>query len=349
MVIRYLKKIIMGKYTEILNQKIKQGHPDYQRQLYQTYLTVPEWRNVEMAQELGAFLKEGHAFYRFPFFKQIVGLWRIFIDSYRTARRHHTASELIFSEYMLMNVFISTFTTIGFVAKGLFSLLLYPFLNQKNKTTFQDTVADLVTEYANFLQHTPFYYFNYLSKLPVIYNAFWENKNKTLADVVSLGVTTVELLFRHMISAPIAWWYSQPQNAVADKIHLLVKVNDPLLNLKRIDKRIQIIEHWQKNNSSNQSQYYHITVPRYAEFQKIANRFVRKDIKFKKIAGQDKIQFKIEVTNDKLLSKYNVLYAYRNYIDNKKIVEIDVTTKEFNQTVRNLQKDRIRIRNMHDF
>ncbi|MCS5707899.1 hypothetical protein CC99x_003170 [Candidatus Berkiella cookevillensis] len=339
----------MGKYTEVLNQNTKRRHADYERQLYQTYLTVPEWRNVEMAQELGTFLKEGHAFYRFPFFRQLFGLWGIFVDSYRTARRHHTVSELIFSEYMLMNVFISAFTTVSFILKGILSLLLYPVLNRKNKTAFQDSVADLVTEYANFLQHTPFYYFNYLSKLSIVYNAFWLSPNKTLADVVSLCVTTIELLCRHAISAPIAWWYSQPQNAAADRIHLLIKVDDPLLNLKRIDKEIKIIEQWKKTDALKQNQYYHITVPRYATFQKIATKLVRHDVKFKKIAGQDKIQFKIELTDDKPLERYHVLYAYRNYIDNKKIVEIDVTTKEFNQTVRNLRKDRIRIRNMHDF
>lgn len=339
----------MGKYTEALNQNTKQKYTDYERQLYQTYLTVPEWRNVEMAQELGVFLKEGHAFYRFPFFRQLFGLWAIFINSYRVARRHHTASELIFSEYMLMNIFISAFTTASFILKGILSLLLYPVFTRKNKTVFQDSIADLVTEYANFLQHTPFYYFNYLAKLSIVYNAFSLSPNKTMADVVSLCVVTIELLCRHAISAPIAWWYSQPQNAAADRIHLLIKADDALLDVKKIDKGIKIIEQWQKTDSLNQNQYYHITVPRYAAFQKIVTKLVRNNIKFKKIAGQDKIQFKIEVTNDKPLERYDVLYAYRNYINNKKIVEIDVTTKEFNQTVRNLRKDRIRIRNMHDF
>lgn len=79
----------MGKYLDDLNRKLIITHPsDYYRQQYQSFMTGPEWRNVEMAEEFSQFLTENHSYFSFPFFRQIFGLWRVFWQSYKAARQY---------------------------------------------------------------------------------------------------------------------------------------------------------------------------------------------------------------------------------------------------------------------
>ena len=86
----------MGRFTRKLNDNLSLDST-YQREQYQSYMTGPEWRNVEMVEEYAAFLKEGKSTFQFPYFRQILGLWRVMFHSYRAARQYNTHAEIIFS------------------------------------------------------------------------------------------------------------------------------------------------------------------------------------------------------------------------------------------------------------
>lgn len=340
----------MGKFTEQFNENLKKSQKGYERALLQTYFTAAEWRNVEMSEELGKFLGKGNAFYRFPFFKQIVTFWSVFRHSYQAAKRHHSHRELWFSEYMVMNIFIGISTTLGFAALGALSLLLYPFMRAKNDTMFQKHVAEMVDDYAKFIHTIPFYNYPYLKKFNPMWQAFKNSPDRSLADYVSFFTATIEILARSALSAPVAWWYNQPQNQAAERIHLLVKTQDSD-KLKNIDPAIEMIEEPQVNNQSLKKYHYaHITVPRYEAFATAVNQLIESDIKIQKIAGQDRIQFKVLAKEESFVkSNSHLLYTYNNHLNKKHFMMVDVPTRQLHSTVKLFEENDVKIKLMHDF
>jgi len=334
---RYLNMGFVNK----LNQKLSFQYKGYKQALYQSYMTTPEWRNVEMAEEFSTFLKEGNGFYQYPYFRQIKDFWYIFAQSYSTAKRYHTHIQLITSEYMLMNLFIGIFTTVSFTAKGLLSLLIAPFLNKKNTSPLQEHVANIVTTYANFIHHTPFYNFPYFSKIKPLIHAFKQTPQKSITDIITFLTTLTELCLRGIISWPVAYWYNQPENQAAEQTHLLVKTVEEQLNYNHINQAINIQGTHIYLTKTGRMCYQHITMPRYEQFTKISQQLVENDIEIVKIAGQDQIQFKVEVDNPKQaqkeLSQMNMLYAYGNHLSEKQECLLNVKTKDFNDTVTNLK------------
>jgi hypothetical protein len=72
----------MGKYLNRLNRKLRVTEkPQYIREQYQSFMTGPEWRNVEMAQEFAQFMQNGGSMFRFPYFRQIFDLWKVVYNS----------------------------------------------------------------------------------------------------------------------------------------------------------------------------------------------------------------------------------------------------------------------------
>ena len=347
----------MGSFTNVLNEGYK-SQPGYQRKLLQTYFTAPEWRNVEMAEEMAAFLKAGNPFYRYPYFQQIYQFWRVFAKSYSAARKHHSLKDMWFSDYMFMNIFIGVFTTLGCFFKGIFSLILYPFMRKKNDTSTQQHIAELVNNYATFIHKIPFFNYSYVSKIKPLWKAFFQSQKRTVADFFSVLLVTGELLGSALTSMPIAWFYNQPQNQAAEVIHVVVKTTKSDGELRLIDERIQLIgetKHKTSKKSGTEYHYVHLTIPRYEAFQEITEKLVAAGILIRKIAGQDHVQFKLHVEKaadlaDTTSTHYAVLYRYQNYVDAGRFVVIDVPTKELNATVTELNaKPNVTLRLIHDF
>ncbi len=341
------------RFVNKLNQKLSSEYTGYKQKLYQSYMTTPEWRNVEMAEEFSAFLKAENGFYQYPYFKQIRDFWFIFAQSYSTAKRHHSHFQLITSEYMMMNLFIGVFTTVSFTAKGLLSLFISPFLQRKNKSQLQEHVANIIEAYANFIHHTPFYNFHYFSKIKPLFNAFKNTQKKSIADIVTFLTTFTELCLRGIVSWPVAYWYNQPQNQTTEQTHLLVKTINRRPNYKKLSNDIEVLSTHLYRTIDDRIRYQHITVPRYEKFKQVTQQLVDNNIEIVKISGQDQIQFKIEVDNQaqaqKDLSEMNILYSYGNHLSSKRKYLLDVKTKDFNNTIKTLNQKGICIQLIHDF
>lgn len=63
-------------------------------------------------------------------------------------------------------------------------------------------------DYAEFIHHTPFYNYSYLSKLGVLFSSFWNSNNKSFSDLISLVVVSVDFVAHGVISAPVGFWYN---------------------------------------------------------------------------------------------------------------------------------------------
>lgn len=342
----------MGKFTQKLNVKLSKTFSSYKRELYQTYFTSPEWRNVEMADEFAGFLKSGNAFYRFPFFRQLKTFWQIFWQSYQVSRKHHGFWELLFSEYMMMNIFIGINVTVEFVLKGTLSLFLSIGMKKQNQTEFQQYTAELYESYANFIHKVPFFNFKYKSSISPLWQHFKNSPNKTLADYLTFFMVMTEWTARMVISFPVAWWYNQPQNVASEQIQLIIKSKRKFSDIKaRVPALEKIGEKYQKSEASSDN-YYHVTVPRYGAFQQTVQALVSQEIKIQRIAGQKVIQFKIQANTEQLneLPQKKLLFSYHDHIDTtKQYVALDVQCKELNQTVKDLDSKKIPIKLIHDF
>ncbi len=373
----------MGKFTNNLNNRIEATSSKYHRELFQTFLTAPEWRNVEMSEEFANFLKEGKPFHHFPYFKEIIEFWRIFNNSYQAARKYSSRLEIITSDYMFMNIFIGLFSSVEYVIKGLFSLTLWPFLPKQNNTQFQQYISDLFNDYASFIHKTPFYNYPYFSKIKPLAQHFLNSDNKSLVDFITFLSMFCELNARGIISLPVAGFYNQEANQEDEKISLIVKkststqVNpeefkQDFLNLiKKMGSHkntstesIELVsQHEQEQIYARQSTkknkiyaYAHIRVPRYEAFHGVVKELVTNEIKIAKIAGQDRLQIKctanikdpeaLTQTINTIATKTDCSYLY-GY---KGTSFFDVPTKKiplFLDTVKNTPAATVTF--MHDF
>lgn len=337
----------MGRFSSAFNEQLAAKHPDYSRYQYQSFLTAPEWRNVEMAQEMAAFLKAGQPIYRYPYFSQIFTLWKVFFHSIKAANKHNSLKDIIFSEYTLMNMFICCFTTVGFLAKGCLSLVLWPIFKKANHTPFQAHVAKLVEEYASFIHKTPFFNYPYSSALKTLWHNFRASPNKSLADYITFMVASIELITRTIIAAPIAYWYNQPQNQEADRLSFLIKTREhPAILFK--NNNIIIVECISKQINGNTSFYAHVTVPRYEGFLPSIQDLL-KQAKIIKIAGCDNIQCKLGSNDPDVPKQQQVLYQYQNSISQNSTTMLDVKVKDLKDTLQECKKQNLTVKYLHDF
>lgn len=321
----------------------------YHRDLMQTYLTAPEWRNVEMAQEYAAFLKEGKPFYQFPYFKQIQTFWQVFADSYKAARQQHGFVEVVTSEYMMMNLFIGISSTLEFLSKGLISLP-FSWIKGESQTIVQQRMGEMMEEYAQFIEHTPFYNFSYFKQIKPLWEAFMHSQTeRTFTDFLTVFTGTLELIARGIISAPVGWVYNAPENQESETIQLLVRdVED---DIEEVDERIKV------KKAFGDSGYKLLEIPRYRPFGDIVEKLSASDeISMVKIAGQELIQVKVALEShlkDQILKDLKgcrVLYDYPNGLDPKrKYVELEVDVEVLSKVIPALKARGADIAYVHDF
>lgn len=214
------------KSINLLNQKLAEQDKSYQRAQMQTYMTGPEWRNVDMADEFAQFVETNKPFYQFPYFSQMFDFWKIVGNSVRAARSQNCSwREILLSDYFIMDLFIGSFTTIEYLTKGIFSLPFKAFAyltnHQANNTETQTKISELFRNYADFIHHTPFYDFKYTQWVPQLWSTFWHSPNKSFDDVLSLLYYTIELPLRGLISTPISWIYNSDSNQAYETIDVV--------------------------------------------------------------------------------------------------------------------------------
>ncbi|MCL5875417.1 MAG: class I SAM-dependent methyltransferase [Candidatus Dependentiae bacterium] len=118
--LKFVKKAQTNQeQTEQISYQLQQSK-DYSRDSIQTYLTSPEWLNVDIAQEYSSYI-EHTPFYMFPYFKNIQLYWKVFGASWQAAARQKGHLAVLSSPYTLMNVFIGATMSMEFAAKGILS------------------------------------------------------------------------------------------------------------------------------------------------------------------------------------------------------------------------------------
>jgi hypothetical protein len=346
--------ISVGKFLRSLHEKTEIiDKVDYHREQYQSFMTGPEWRNVEMAEEYAQFLEEGHSMFQFPYFRQVFGLWRVVYDSYSAARKYNSIWQIITSEYMLMDLFIGVFTTLELLPKGLLSIVLSPFLNKDNNTEMQQHLATFYSKYAKDLHTTPFYDHKYSEAREALSQAYAQCKQKTWGDWFSWSFISLDLWARKWISKPLSYWFHQDKNLVSATTDILVKehvqnrpdhelVKSSCIEQYESIEGVQVVDKciYLKPTSPSEysvSAYVRLRVPRYDSFQTVLHSLNEEGIQLRKIAGQERVQVKCEIdapddialedTQEKLndIAAQKPIYSYGDSIHpNRRLCMFDI-------------------------
>lgn len=152
--IKCTKKSITTQDQELSASLQAQQHADYSRDRTQTYLTTPEWINVDTAQHYSTYITK-IPFYEFPYMAHVNTFWKTFSESWRCAAQEKGGNAKMFLSpniifnYTLMNIFIGAFMTIEYTAKAAISWPIRAMLSGIEATTLLALVHDPKNEISN--------------------------------------------------------------------------------------------------------------------------------------------------------------------------------------------------------
>lgn len=327
---------------------------DHTRPQIQTYLTAPEWQNVRAAQRYAAFVENEPA-YRYPYFSEIGGFWRVYGRSWRAAQKQSSFSEVALSEYNLMNLFVGTTMTLEYGAKGLIAtpLALIDKAFHSNKSGSQKSPSDeerlrSLKEYGNYIENIPFYRYPYFKDIGSYWNTYLKKNNSLGALVKGLFVgtgMTVEYGLKGLVSAPMSYFYGSEAMKEAETTHLIIRDEENIV--EAIDSSIVVLE-----NITDQG-IKHVEIPRYMRFTEIMVKIAKKScITCINIAGHNKIQ--IDVKSPKGTAQHyagtKAMYEIPVPTDSKyTYMALEVDVDQLCQVVRTLEKDNVEVLFIHDY
>jgi len=373
----------MGNYVRKLNERLNIiDKSRYNREQYQSYMTSPEWFNVEISENFANFLREGKSMFRFPYFSQLSELWRVLYKSYSAARKYNSAYQILTSDYMVMDLFVALFTTAELLPKGILSLLLYPFLPKDNHTPMQAHLADYFSFYATDIETKPFFEHDYKKYHQELTDKFNACESRTWIDWFTWSCVSVELKAKGWISGPLKNMFHNEESVEPSTTDILVKFDaqgiddpeqakalfksklaeiNPEFDIHVIDEHVYAKD--KKAEKNYTSVYARLTAPRYMPFRAAVHELETKAIRIRKIAGQDHVQVKCDLiaSDEPTLKRHQdalnrtknatPLYAYRDSIHtNRRICLFDVPVANLHKTLNRLEKQEgTTIKFIHNF
>lgn len=373
----------MARYINDFSKRVQITDNNYKRHQYQSFMTAPEWRNVEMAEEFADFLSKNNSMFHYPYLKQVRGLWRIFSHSNSAARRYDSRYSVLTSEYMLMSLFVVWFTTVEFLFKAVFSLLPRMFIRRENDTAFQKEIAKYFKDYATRLQTIPFYNHAYHEDKKRIKEAYRSAKNKTWGDTFTYWYICFELGARSAVSSPLKYWFNQEGNVTPDVTDVLVKMHiennqhneheakkefrsklSGLSGVSVVDDQVFYKKPNKKNSKTNGTVYARIRAPRYKAFMNVVSELSNKEIKIRKIAAQDRVQVKFLIDHDSnegveseinrmcgsLSGSADLLYTYGDGLQpGRAFCLFDAPVRDLSKVIRLCESEKTKIEFIHNF
>ncbi len=218
--------------------------------------------------------------------------------------------------------------------------------------------VDISQEYANFINHTPFYEFPYFKSIKTYWQIFfnsWKSAAKNDSHInillsehtlmnLFIGITmSIEYGIKGLISAPMRLLFSGEESKVIKAI-----IYDPKNEILKVSDNIKII------NSDINSNIKTIEIPRYKEFLKILIKISETDINIKEIAGQKQIQFKVKTVNKSpefdCIDGCHKEYSWKSVSQPENIITVlTVEIPKINNVIRKLYDENVEILYIHDF
>jgi len=320
----------MGKYADLLNKRsIISDKPNYYRPAFQSYMTSPEWRNVEISEDLGEFMQEGNSFFRYPYIQQIIQIWRVLFLAIHSARKHSSLYAILTSDYMTMDLFVAFFTTGEMLPKAFFSALLYPFLSKTNPTEMQGHLADYFSFYAKDIETKPFFDHDFKTHRAALAEKYRNCQHRSWTDWFTWTIVSADLWLKQHLSTMMHGTFHQEENIAPPTTEMIVRLDidgapdkaaiDQHFNqaLTRANATFQasLRDHdmaaseeddihlipgqlFAKDKNAEKpytTVYARITAPRYMHFRLAIAALAHEGIHARKIAGQDHVQVKCKI------------------------------------------------------
>lgn len=352
---------------------------------YQSFMTTPEWKNVEISEDLTEFLKSNNPLHHFFFLREAYETNRIFCYALWASLKYNTAKELLFPEqdyynYFVMDLFVVLMTNISMLCSKLFclwiQLMMFPYTaysifypeQAKNNTQFQEVATNYYKWFVNELNVMPFYNVDYTKVLAALRSDYASCTDRTWVDHWTMCYMVLEINTKILLS-PLM----RPDQAELDVTPATVcftpkntETFQEAFDLAMNDFKAQLNNGIKAQDElsiklSEKNDALRITTPRYHDLKSALQAFAAHGITIERIAGQDRIQIKFICEQskdrplDKCLSAFNLteaklLYTYPNIINrNQFFCMVDAPTKNLHKTVEQIEQLGFETRFIHNF
>lgn len=332
--------------------------PGYAREQWKTFSSIPEWYNVGYSKAYGEFL-QGNDMNRFSFMKHVTEYWKVFGNSWNMAREHSGFWELMGSDFIAMDLFIGVTMTLECLYRSLAStpLALFNGKSRQGATNLlKQAIAGDAKEYAEFINHTPFYSYPYFGQVVEFWTQlvqqqthgtfkFW--KWEKLLSKESLGnfyltlVMSLEYLAKGAVSAPIAWVYGSGSFKEADRIGMLIDVS----SMESLPEGCEEIE------SFSTDQLMHVENPRYLPNTRLMVELSQSGAKFVNISGQEWIAVKLFVEKGATMDVIDGCESRFTYPDptnpDRDVVVLKVPVDNLNETLAKVMENGLAVEQVH--
>jgi hypothetical protein len=356
----------------------------YSREAYQSYMTSPEWLSVDISEDFANFLGAGHSMFHFPYFYKIYQLWRVFFLALGASIRESGFFNTVFSDYMVMDMFVVVFTSFELLPKALVSLLLWPFLPKENPTDFQYDLAEYFEDFVCEIEGTPFFNHDYDLAIQNIKNEWSQPVERTTVDWFTCTAVLMELRFKGFIASFLKNSDENEPHTTQALVKCHVGVDDAaspeeaILQFKmrlgavypHTFRSTLVTSHGQENvyvkkapkekdGSTYYSVYARLDIPRYMDCEGAVTRLERQGIHLREIAGHDHVMLKCKVDNFdsavearfNAMDKIKPLYRYEDGITpGRSMCFFKVPVNALNETINTLNcDDEISVKFVHNF
>lgn len=255
-----------------------------------TRATWLEWGNVRSSKQYTEFI-QNHHLYAFDYIGHLRQHWKYFYHYLKESRKDHVPLKtLVYSNNFSMNLFVLLAATIQFSTSFVSNIPARVIArwrhganwrNVSNLTELEKYDAQVEKEYCNFIDHTPFYKFNYFGKIKQIWRIVAKSKEHwttRISNGPKAAIWTLSLFMKGAISAPVRAIYTSEKFLEPELVKILIK--DPGNELN------DVITRWEKEKDpvldaqnkietvySTPDGYKLVSLPRYRPFTKICSYF----------------------------------------------------------------------------
>jgi len=250
--------------------------PEHIRAPEQTYLTFPEWFLVHSPAEYAAYIQDQNPS-DFPYWGHIGQFW----DSYGMVYDATKDDYPLNMGYHVMVSVIGTSTTVEYAAKSGYETMVGRLseITRTNGMTKEDKLAAHVAQdYVDFIEHTPWYKYDFLGKL----KALWKDTDFTGPDMIRKWERKYALTTEYTVKAAYGWLIGKATAAgyEAPSLETLVVLDQAPEDIAAELPHLKVMKRFQNGQVL-------ASLPRYQPFTSYAATLAEAGVSFEEIAGND--------------------------------------------------------------
>ena len=320
---------------------IIKGTPEvHKRWADQTYLTFPEWFLVHAPQEQADYFTHSTST-TFPYTNHIQQLWSSYNTIYWTIKDTYEFNT--WYHVMIMVIWVSS--TLEYWGKAMYENVIGRVTNTStNEEMTQEDIfyARFSNDYVDFINHTPWYEFDFQSRFTSLWSDtsfFWKH---FLRKIERKYFISSELLVKSVYAKLIRM--GTKASFETPLLETAVVIDSVPDDLEGTLPKIRQLE--------SREDSYLVTLPRYQEFTSYAIALAQLGVEFKEIAGNsgDILLSVLLKDSDQLPSSSTILFS-QTISTKPGIKRLAITTKVplLSNLLRELNSEQITLEHIYDY